>query len=288
MSERIERPSVVITGASSGIGEQCAYRFARAAARVSLIARRKDRLEAVAARVRELGGDPFVVTADVGSNERARGAVQAAESHFGSIDALVNNAGFGLYAPMESVPRQDLERLFAVNAFGALACTQAALPGMRRRNRGHIINVSSIVGLRALPMTGAYAATKFAMQAMGDALRLELRETGIEVSTICPGFTATEFSDHVLDYGVARRKGSGGMSAAAVAEVIFQCFLGPKRTVPLTTKGRLIVFINRVSPRLADFLIARSIGVRLPPIPEAGQEEPGKQGRVSSSSEPTQ
>lgn len=267
-----EHPSVVITGASSGIGEQCAYRFARVGAQVGLIARRRKRLDAVASRVRELGGEALVLTADIGSHDEARAAVRAAESHFGSIDVLVNNAGFGLYAPLESVPRQDLERLFAVNTFGALACIQAALPGMRRHNRGHIINVSSIVGLRALPMTGAYAASKFAMQALGDALRIELRQTHIQVSTICPGFTATEFSERVLDYGVERRKSSGGMPAVTVAEVVFQCCRNPRRTVPLTMKGRLIVFIHRLSPRLADLLISRSIPVRLPPI---------KQGELS-------
>ncbi len=150
-----ERPSVVVTGASSGIGEATAYRFAREKARIGLIARRADRLVAVAERVRELGGEARVAVADVADEAQVTAAFSDVETAFSGIDVLVNNAGFGLYAPLETVKRGDIERVFAVNAFGALSCMQAVLPGMRRRGRGLIVNVSSIVGKRALPMTGA-------------------------------------------------------------------------------------------------------------------------------------
>jgi short-subunit dehydrogenase len=272
MSRSWELPkaaSVALTGASSGIGEATAYRFAREGARLGLLARREGRLQEVAGRVRALGGEALVVPVDLADGDRAREAVLEVERAFGGIDVLVNNAGFGLYAPLESVPRPDLERLFAVNTFATLACIQAALPGMRRKGRGVIINVSSIVGRRALPMTGAYGASKYAMQGLSDALRVELAGTGVQVSVVCPGYTATEFPDSVLDYGAERRRPQGKvMSSEEVAEVIFDCARHPRRQVVLTGKGRLLVFLERFAPRVADFVVARAIPVKLPPLGE--------------------
>jgi short-subunit dehydrogenase len=267
-------PSVVVTGASSGIGEATAYRFARARARVGLIARREERLSKVAERVRELGGAAKIAVADVADEASVTAAIAGIEAEFSGIDVLVNNAGFGLYAPLQSVRREDLERVFAVNTFGALTCIQAVLPGMRRRGRGLIVNVSSVVGKRALPMTGAYAATKYALQGLSDALRVELAGTGIRVSVVCPGYTATEFIDHVIDYGAARprtpravrpRTPRAAMSSEGVADAIFDCARSPRREIVLTGKGRLLVFLERVAPAVADWVIGRAIPVELPP-----------------------
>ena len=258
-------PSVVVTGASSGIGEATAYRFARARAKVGLIARREERLSKVAERVRELGGEARVAVVDVADGERSKAAIAEIEHAFSGIDVLVNNAGFGLYAPLQSVRREDIERVFAVNTFGALACIQAVLPGMRRRGSGVIVNVSSIVGKRALPMTGAYAASKYALQGLSDALRIELAETGVRVSVVCPGYTATEFGDSVIDYGAARSRPRGGvMSAEEVAEAIWDCARKPRREIVLTGKGRLVVFLQRFAPAVADWVIGRAVRVELP------------------------
>lgn len=261
---------MVITGASSGIGKACAYRFASVGARLALLARRENRLNDVAERSRALGGEAHVLAVDLASGDATSRAVVDAESALGGIDVLINNAGFGLYAPLESVPRDDVERLFAVNTFGPLAAIQAALPGMRRRGSGHFINVSSVVGKRALPMTGAYAASKYALHGFSDALRVELRGTGVEVSVVCPGFTQTEFSDKVLDYGVERgRPRAGAMSAEEVANVIFDCARRPKPEIVLTGKGRGIAWLQRVSPKLADWAISRAITVRLPQLEQS-------------------
>jgi short-subunit dehydrogenase len=258
-------PSVVVTGASSGIGEATAYRFARARAKVGLIARREERLSKVAERVRELGGEARVAIADVADETEVKAAIADIENAFSGIDVLVNNAGFGLYAPLQSVKREDIERVFAVNAFGALSSIQAVLPGMRRRGSGLIVNVSSIVGKRALPMTGAYAASKYALQGLSDALRIELAGTGVRVSVVCPGYTATEFSDRVIDYGAARPRPRGSvMSSEEVAEAIFDCARKPRREIVLTGKGRLVVFLQRFAPAVADWVIGRAVRVELP------------------------
>lgn len=258
-------PSVVVTGASSGIGEATAYRFARAKARLGLIARRKERLSKVAERVRELGGEAKVLVVDVADETAVKAAIADIENAFSGIDVLVNNAGLGLYAPLQSVRREDVERVFAVNTMGALSTIQAVLPGMRRRGHGLIVNVSSIVGKRALPMTGAYAASKYALQGLSDALRVELASTGVRVSVVCPGYTATEFSGSAIDYGAARSRPRGGvMSAKEVAEAIFDCARRPRREIVLTGKGRLVVFLQRFAPALADWVIGRAVRVELP------------------------
>jgi len=227
--------------------------------------RRGERLSKVAERVRELGGEARVAVVDVSDGEQSKAAIAEIENAFSGIDVLVNNAGFGLYAPLQSVRREDIERVFAVNTFGALACIQAVLPGMRRRGSGLIVNVSSIVGKRALPMTGAYAASKYALQGLSDALRMELAGTGVRVSVVCPGYTATEFSDSVIDYGAARSRPRGGvMSAEEVAEAIWDCARRPRREIVLTGKGRLVVFLQRFAPAVADWVIGRAVRVELP------------------------
>jgi len=249
---------VLITGASSGIGEATAYRFAREGARLGLLARREERLQEVANRVRDLGGEPLTLVADVASREAVAASVARAETAFDGLDVLVNNAGQGIYAFLETVREDDLKRIFDVNTFGPLYAIQAVLPGMKRQREGVIINVSSIVGKRALPMTGVYGATKFALQGLSEALRLELKGTGVRVSVVCPGFTRTEFSQATLNYGFQRKKPRRkSMSAAEVAEVIWSCAKNPRREVVLTRAGKFVVGLNRFFPGAADWLLSR-------------------------------
>jgi short-subunit dehydrogenase len=252
---------VLITGASSGIGEATAYRFAREGASLGLLARRRERLMGVAEKVRQLGGRSEILPADVARRDELDRAVSAAEAAFDGIDVLVNNAGFGLYASLEEVREEDLRRLFEVNVFGAIFAIQAVLPGMKQRGSGVLINVSSVVGKRALPMSGAYGATKFALQALSESLRLELAGTGVRVSVVCPGYTATEFGESAVSYGYLRRRPRGAsMSASEVAEVIWRAARNPPREVVLTGKGKLLVYVNRFFPAVADWMLARYMG----------------------------
>src|SRR5229473_2199193 len=161
----------LVTGASSGIGAATARAFAGAGLRVALCTRRKDRLEQLAAELTTQG---------------AEATVHAVAARWGRLDVLVNNAGRGFAATLEQTTAEELRALMELNVVAVLGATQAALPIMRRQGSGHIINVSSVVGRRAVPYRAAYSATKFALGALSEALRVELTGTGIAVTLVYP------------------------------------------------------------------------------------------------------
>ena len=186
---------VAVTGASAGIGRECVLAFAREGSRLAAAARRLDRLEALAAEVRALGAEILVQKADVGEAEDVKRFVQATVERFGRLDVLVNNAGYGVRGTVEATPAAAYERLMRVNYLGTVYGCQAALPIMRGQGAGVIVNVSSIVGHRALPAGGAYAATKAAQISLTEALRAELRGSGVHACTVHPIGTETEFRE---------------------------------------------------------------------------------------------
>src|SRR5579859_7331131 len=191
---RLKGAVVVITGASSGIGEAAALAFARRRSRLVLAARRLDRLQAVAERCRRLGSPEVTVRrADVGRRSDARGLVAAALRDFDRIDVLVNNAGEGWMGRFHEMPEERVQRLLETNLLGVTWITQAALPSMLALSSGVIINVSSVVGFRALPYSAVYSATKHALVGLSHALRGELSGTGVKVCVVYPTTTATEF-----------------------------------------------------------------------------------------------
>ncbi len=184
---------VLITGASSGIGEATARRLARAGAKVVLAARRLDRLEALAREIDPTGVTVLVVAGDITSEADRRVLVTEALKKFGRIDALVNNAGFGTRGALEMVPVEAIRRNFETNVFSLLALTQLVVPAMRERGNGCIVNIGSVAGKIARPLSSIYDATKHALEAFTDGLRGELRPFGVRVALIRPGFIQTEF-----------------------------------------------------------------------------------------------
>jgi NADP-dependent 3-hydroxy acid dehydrogenase YdfG len=191
---RLKNSVVLITGASSGIGEATAVAFARKGARLALCGRRLERLQAVAKRCRE-AGSPKVTTkrVDVSLRAQARGFVAAALRDFDRIDVLVNNAGLGWAGPLMEMPEEKVRALVDTNLLGVVWTTQAALQAMLPARSGVIINVSSIAGVRATPYSALYSATKHAVTGVSHALRGELSGTGIKVCAVYPAVTATEF-----------------------------------------------------------------------------------------------
>ena len=248
---------VAVTGASAGIGRECAVAFAREGARIAIAARRLDRLEAVAEAVRAAGSEAFVMAADVSSREDVKRFVEGTVARFGRLDVLVNNAGYGVRGPVEETPALSYERLMAVNFLGTVYGCQAAVPVMRRQGSGVIVNVSSIVGHRALPGGGAYAASKAAQISLTESLRVELHGTGVHACSVHPVGTETEFGE------VAARESPGAVpggaigpqqSAAAVARSIVACARRPRPEVYPYPLARVLVWLNALSPALVDWM----------------------------------
>jgi NADP-dependent 3-hydroxy acid dehydrogenase YdfG len=196
MSTDLTGQVVAVTGASSGIGEATALACARAGAKVALAARRQDRIEALAERIRGDGGEALAIAVDVGEEQQARGFIERARGEFGRLDVLVNNAGVMLLGPVLDAPTEEWRRMVHANVFGVLYCTHAALPLMAAQGSGHIVNVSSVAGRFARAGTAVYNLTKFGVGAFSEALRQEAVAIGVRVTVIEPGAVATELSEH--------------------------------------------------------------------------------------------
>jgi short-subunit dehydrogenase len=261
----------VITGASSGIGEALAIALGELGAKVALIARRKERLEAVAEKVRKAGGTPLVLQADVAAKEDIQSAMKQAIEEFGGIDILVNNAGRGNLASIEDTTPEQLESIFGVNVYSLWYTTAIALPVMKKQGSGHIMNVSSVVGKVAFPMNSAYISAKHATVGFTAALRTELQETGVEASVVCPAGVETEWAvvtegGPIADIfvggiqrsqaiaeerGIPRAPLTGMMSAAAVAEIMLEAIRNPRKPDVFTHNGTEVEAILAETDRRA-------------------------------------
>lgn len=187
--------TVLVTGATSGIGRESALVLARAGYRVFATGRKAQLLDELKREAGALPLEPLLL--DVNSQESIDAAAAEVEQRTGGygLEALVNNAGFGLQAPMELISADDLRRQFDTNVFGLVAVTQAFLPAMRKRGSGRIVNVSSVVGRISIPLQGGYCASKFAVEALSDAFRRELAPFGISVVVVQPGVIKTQFAN---------------------------------------------------------------------------------------------
>lgn len=204
MSNNIAGKVVVITGASSGLGEATARALSAQGARVVLGARRQDRIQSLA---HELGGGDkaIAVTTDVTDHVQVKKLVDAGVQAFGRIDVMINNAGLMPQSLFERLKIDEWDRMIDVNIKGVLYGIAAALPYMQQQKSGHIINVSSVAGHKVGPGTGVYAATKHAVLALSEGLRQEVKPYNIRTTVISPGAVATELPDSVTDLNTAAR-----------------------------------------------------------------------------------
>jgi NADP-dependent 3-hydroxy acid dehydrogenase YdfG len=209
---KLDGKVAVITGASSGIGEATAEALAAEGASVVVAARRKDRLSELVERINGNGGKAVPVECDVTDEEAAHDLIRHARDELGRVDILVNNAGVMLLSKIEKGLSDQWRQMFDVNVLGLLYATDAAIAVMKEQQSGHIVNISSVAGRKTGPLRGAYSGTKFAVNAISEALRQELQEDNIRITMIEPGAVATELTNHITDEEA--KEGISGMIAA--------------------------------------------------------------------------
>ena len=246
--------TVVITGASSGIGRAAALEFARRGANVVIAARRGELLDEIARLCRDRGVSCTTIVADVSNRTDCKRLIDSA----GRIDILVNNAGFAIFEAIENAKPEDLEEMMRTNYFGAVWCTQAALPAMLARREGTIVNVASIAGMMGYARMGGYCATKFAMIGFSEALRDEVIDRGVRVAMVCPGTVDTNF---FVKAERGKMPGASRLILAIKPERVAKAICNSaedgryRRILPLG--AAVYMRLKEFSPRLAHLLMRR-------------------------------
>lgn len=205
---------VIVTGGSSGIGEAIARRLADEGAKIMLTARREERLKEIAGDIEARGGQAAYRTADVTKRDEVEAVAKAAEQVFGPVDVLVNNAGLMPLSFVHKLKVDEWETMIDVNIKGVLYGVAAVLPGMRERESGHIINLSSVAGHKVFPSSAVYCGTKFAVKAISEGLRQENADKNIRVTNVSPGAVQSELTEHITDEEA--RQAIGGVADLAI------------------------------------------------------------------------
>ena len=256
----LDHKTILITGASQGIGAATARAFAAYPVNLALLARSQPLIGDLAAELNQRPGvQALPIVADVSRREDIEAAVAQTLDAFGQIDILVNNAGVGMSSPVGEIDYEKGHALFDVNFWSALMMTEAVLPSMRERKDGLIINISSIVGRRAMPGISVYCASKFALNAFSESIRVELKPDNVRVVSFYPGVTATNFGDNLLT-GPTSVKGKGRAkvtSAEDVGKAIVKAAIKEPRDAYPTLFDRVFVWASTLAPWLMDRMLAR-------------------------------
>ncbi len=257
--------TVVITGASAGIGEELAVALASRGASLVLAARGEEALARVKQRCEQAGGRAITVGTDVAEPEACRHMVERAVEAFGGIDVLVNNAGISQWARFEETTDLSVfERLMRVNYLGAVYCTHHALPHLKAR-RGLLVAISSLTGKTGVPTRAGYAASKHAMQGFFDSLRIELLGTGVDVLVVSPGFVATDIRSRALGpdgkplQASKRDESKDNMSVEECVAQTVRAIERREREVVMTAKGKVGLFLKLLAPRLVDRIALNAV-----------------------------
>jgi short-subunit dehydrogenase len=253
---------IVVTGASSGIGMTTAEMAADKGAKVVLAARSQDKLATIVNRIHRKGQQAIYVPADVSDHRDVEAIAEAATEEFGGVDTWINVAAQTVYGRVEEVPVSDAERIFDVNYFGMVHGCKTALPILRQRGGGALINVASMVADTALPLLAHYSATKHAIKGFSDALRMELEEAGdpITVTLIKPGSINTPLTKHAKNYmDVEPSYPPPVYKPEVVARAILHCAVKPKRDVLIGSGAKQMDVLGENYPRLSDKLLERTM-----------------------------
>ena len=255
----MNKPVIIITGASSGIGAATARRLARERVCLTLAARRVNRLQELAKEVETFGSEALVVPADVTKRTDIDRMLQVTMERWGRVDVLLNNAGVSFDEPLVALEPKNIRTEVAVNLIAVIECAQTVLPLMLRQKSGHIINMASIEGLIATPGSSVYCATKFGVFGFSDALRRQLRGSGVHVSAVCPGYTPSEITPRlkaIVDGSLEAVHHPGLMPTAYVADQIAKLVRRPRRMLVLPRSWSVLVTVAFLFPGLADRLVS--------------------------------
>lgn len=256
-ANRLQGKVVLITGASGGLGEQIAYAAAKRGAKVVVTGRTPEKLEAVRGRCQELAGGPcYAFPLDVTNHQQAAEVLSRIYSEAGPVDVLVNNAGFGLFAEALDTEQTVVEEMFRTNVLALINLSRAVGREMSKAGKGHIINIASQAAKTATPKSAVYAATKFAVLGYSNALRLELKKHGIQVTTVNPGPIKTNFfSKADADGSYLARLKHWVLDPVQVAERIAASMLTSRREINLPWPMELGARLYVLFPRLGDYLV---------------------------------
>lgn len=250
---------VLITGASSGFGEDAARLFAAEGCKVVLAARRLDRLQSLAVDIQNTGGEALAIPVDVNVPAEIGVMVQTALDLYGKIDILFNNAGYGSMDWFENLePERHIDTLIRVNLIGTMLVTHAVIPHMLKRRKGHIINMSSVAGLIAAPLISNYSASKYGVRAFTDSLRREVAPFGIKVTGIYPGPAKTEFGQKLRNTrsrATVKRLKYPRLSSEYVAKRVVDIAKRPVRSLVIPWWFRVITTFDTLFPVIVDWIL---------------------------------
>jgi short-subunit dehydrogenase len=247
-----------VTGASSGIGREIALELARHGARIVVTARRESRLEPLVDELSSLGAEAHYVAGDITDPVLRQQILQTAHDRLGGLDILVNNAGIGAIGNFVDSDAGILRRIMEVNFFSPVELTRGAIPLLRNGRRPIVVNVSSVLGHRAIPKKSEYCASKFALHGFSDSLRAELAPLGIDVLLVSPSTTESEFFEKATgDQSQLPWLSFGKMSARSVARKAVRAMRWGRHEIILTPGGKLLVWFDRLCPPLINWVVAK-------------------------------
>lgn len=273
---------VLITGASQGIGRSLAIAAAKRGARVVVAARSQDMLDQLATQLRRDGAEVEAVRADVTVPTDRKHMLDAAVDRFGGLDVLINNAGVGATGHFADASEDRLRKIMEVNFFAVTETIRLAIPVLRQGNKPLIVNISSVAGKCALPARSEYSASKFALQGFTEALRAEMARFNIDVLCVCPGLTATNFPQNMLENkALIPMDHLRSMTPDDVAAATLRAIEKGKRELVLTWPGKLLIWLRHFLPGLLDRVMAKKVIALYRDEIEARQEKKQPVGSAS-------
>ena len=249
--------TVLITGASSGIGKVTAIEFAKLGANVILIARSKEKLEKVENKLKKFNVKTLICSCDVSNKENVVAMSKTVFEKFSSIDILVNNAGFAIYDSAVELSIEDIESQMNTNYFGMIYCVKTFLPSMLEKKSGHIVNVASLAASFGLPGIASYCASKFAMLGFSEGLKHELKDTGVGITVVSPIMVRTEFFDHP-SFEKMPKYSPTSLDPKTVANAILRASNSSRLEIIVPSVARIAVWLKHTFPFFINPIMGKS------------------------------